>query len=72
VTLTDIEANAVIGNYFSNPETGKLILITNPLKSYKAGIEADGYLPQEIEIVPSDPENTEREIKINLKKTGAQ
>ncbi len=32
VTLTDKETNAVIGTFYSNPNTGKFILIFNPMK----------------------------------------
>jgi hypothetical protein len=72
VTLTDNETNEVNGNYFSNPETGKLIMITNPLKSYKAIFEAEGCIQQDTDITPATVEKGEQEIKINLKKSGAQ
>ena len=68
ITLTDTESNQVSGNYYSNPGTGKFILVMNPLKSYKALVETEGYDPLEVQIVPLASEKTSKELEFKFAK----
>ncbi len=68
ITLTDTETNQLSGNYYSNPGTGKFILVMNPLKSYKALVESDGYEPQVIDLAPIATEKTDNDLEFRLKK----
>lgn len=66
ITLLDNETNKVAGIYSSNPKTGKFILVMNPLKSYKAIIQEDGYQAMVIELEPMVMEKKETELEIKL------
>ncbi len=71
VSLTDTEDNNLLGDFYSNPETGKFILILNPLKTYKAVIEADDCESQEMEIKPLQADLSSHYLQIKLKKNSA-
>lgn len=68
ITLLDNEGNQVNGTYFSNPKTGKFILVMNPLKSYRAIVEAEGFTTIVQEIEPLAFEKEEKNLEFNLKK----
>jgi len=68
ITLLDNESNKVAGIYNSNPKTGKFILVVNPLKSYKAIIQEDGYQGVVLELEPIAFEKQETELEIKLLK----
>jgi hypothetical protein len=68
ITLIDKETNEVNGNYFSNPDNGKFILVTNPFKFYKVIAEADGYSTQEFDLAPLVMDKNDQLLTINLKK----
>ncbi|MGZ4044529.1 MAG: hypothetical protein ACXVO9_15095, partial [Bacteroidia bacterium] len=68
ITLLDNEGNTVNGTYFSNPKTGKFILVMNPLKSYRAIIEAEGFTTQVVELKPLVLEDTDDDIEVKLVK----
>ena len=71
VTLIDSESNQVNGNYHSNPSNGKFILVMNPVKSYKAIVEAEGCTTIVMEIKPLTLEPNQ-DLEFKLKKTNAQ
>jgi tetratricopeptide (TPR) repeat protein len=68
ITLLDNEGNTVNGTYFSNPKTGKFILVMNPLKSYRAIVEAEGYVSQVLEIKPLVLEDSDEDVEVKLEK----
>jgi hypothetical protein len=68
ITLLDNEVNQVNGTYFSNPTTGRFILIMNPLKYYRAVVEAEGYTTLITEIEPLAIEKDEKELIFKLQK----
>lgn len=68
ITLLDNEGNRVNGTYFSNPKTGKFILVMNPLKSYKAIVESEGYVTLVMDIEPLAFEKKEKDLEIKLRK----
>lgn len=68
ITILDNEGNRVNGTYFSNPKSGKFILVLNPLKSYRAIAESDGYVTLVIDIEPLAFEKKERDLEIKLRK----
>lgn len=68
ITILDNEGNRVNGTYFSNPKTGKFILVLNPLKSYRAIAESDGYVTLVMDIEPLAFEKKERDLEIKLRK----
>lgn len=68
ITLLDMENNTVSGTYNSNPKTGKFILVMNPLKSYKAIVERDGYTTAVMTIDPLAFEKTEKDLEFKLTK----
>jgi hypothetical protein len=72
VTLVDMEDGQVNGNYFSNPDHGRLIMVVNPLKRYQATIEADGYMTQERIIEPLTFEKDEEKFRFTLQPENAQ
>jgi hypothetical protein len=71
VTYIDMETNQVNGIYFSNPDNGRFISVVNPLKRYKAIVEADDYETSETFIEPLAFEMNARPLKWDLKKTHA-
>lgn len=68
ITLLDNETNKVSGIYNSNPKTGKFILVMNPLKSYKAIIQEEGFKPVVMDLVPMAFEKEEKDLIIKLVK----
>jgi hypothetical protein len=71
VTLTDPETKDLIGYYNTNPSNGRILLIVNPLKSYEATVEADGYETQKVKMQPLAKENGDGYFEFKLKKTDA-
>jgi hypothetical protein len=45
ILATDMEKKSIYGMYKSNPNTGKVMIITAPEKSYRVAIQAAGYEP---------------------------
>ncbi len=72
ITLVDKESSQINGNYYSNPSTGKFILVINPLRTYRALVEAPGCLPQELEIKPLAQDPNIMHLEINLQTNNAQ
>jgi len=72
ITLLDNETNQVNGNYYSNPHTGRFIVVVNPLKSYKAVVEAEGCNTIVLNLEPVALEKTDVDLDFKLKKTNAQ
>lgn len=72
ITLLDNETNQVNGTYYSNPHTGRFIIVVNPLKSYKAVLEAEGCATQVMTIEPLALEKTDTDLDFKLKKNNAQ
>lgn len=52
ISVIDVETNQLQGIYSSNAKTGNFILALNPLKTYKAIIEEEGYQTMMLEIEP--------------------
>jgi hypothetical protein len=69
ITLLDHEANIVSGIYYSNPSTGKFVMVINPLKSYKAIVEHEGYstIVREFDILSLADTDKELEFKLEKK-----
>lgn len=71
IILIDKETKEEVGHYSSNPNTGRFILVVNPLKSYIALAEfEDG--SQELEIEPFTDDKTNEVLEIRLRKHNAQ
>lgn len=68
ITLLDSEGNQVNGQYFSNPKTGKFILVMNPVKYYKAIVEWEGYNTLVVDIEPLAFEKVEKDLEFKLEK----
>lgn len=68
ITLLDNEGNAVNGTYNSNPKTGKFILVMNPLKSYKAIVEAEGYTTLVVDLDPLAFEKVDKDLEFKIVK----
>ena len=68
ITLLDNEGNIVNGTYNSNPKTGKFILVMNPLKSYKAIIESDGFTTLVVDIAPLAIEKVDNDLEFRILK----
>ncbi len=66
ITLLDNEGNAVNGTYSSNPKTGKFILVMNPLKSYKAIVEAEGYTTLVVDLDPLAFEKVNKDLEFKI------
>jgi tetratricopeptide (TPR) repeat protein len=45
ILITDMEKKSVFGMYKSNPNTGKIMVISPPGKEYRIAIQSDGYDP---------------------------
>jgi tetratricopeptide (TPR) repeat protein len=73
IILSD-ENDMVVGAYLSNPQTGKFILVVNPMKSYKVTVEAEGCQEQNFDLrsMVSEAETNNQPIEIKMKKTDAQ
>ncbi|MBX3163547.1 MAG: PD40 domain-containing protein [Bacteroidetes bacterium] len=72
ITLTDMESNGETGQYFSNRNTGKFIILLNPFKPYKVVIEVEGYEPQKIMLKAAAVEREEQKLEIKLIKNHEQ
>jgi hypothetical protein len=72
IILTDKETSQVTGNFYSNPNTGRFILITNPLKFYNVQVEADDCNTINMEIKPMTQDVTSHYLEFKLKKSNAQ
>ena len=68
ITVIDIESKQVAGIYNSNSKTGKFIIVINPLKSYKAIVEEDGFQTMILDIEPLASEIMEKELILSLSK----
>jgi tetratricopeptide (TPR) repeat protein len=68
ITLLDNEGKAVNGTYNSNPKTGKFILVMNPLKSYKAIVEYEGYTTLVVDLDPLAFEKTDADLEFKIVK----
>jgi hypothetical protein len=68
ITLIDIESKQVSGIYNASSKTGKFIMVMNPVKSYKAIVEEDGFQTIIIDIEPIASEIVEQELILNLTK----
>jgi hypothetical protein len=71
ITLIEKDTHQEVGHYSSNPNTGKFILIVNPLKSYIALAESDHHTV-ELEIKPMVDIKLNEVLEIRLKKNNAQ
>jgi tetratricopeptide (TPR) repeat protein len=63
-----VEKNEIRGIYFSDDQSGKFILMLNPLKTYTVLVEEDGYEVYQEEIGPMASEKTEHILRFNLNK----
>jgi hypothetical protein len=68
ITIIDIESKQVSGIYNANSKTGKFILVMNPVKSYKAIIEEDGFQTMILDIEPIASDAAENDLIISLTK----
>ena len=68
ITLLDNEGNITNGTYSSNPSTGKFILVMNPLKSYKAVVESEGYTTLFVDIEPIAFDKLDNDLEFKLLK----
>jgi hypothetical protein len=68
ITLIDIESKQVSGIYNASSKTGKFIMVMNPVKSYKAIIEEDGFQTMIVDIEPLVSEIMESELILSLTK----
>ncbi len=68
ITLIDKETNEETGHFYSHPVTGKFILVMNPLKSYKAIVEEEGFDTVERDLTPIVMEKSDIELEFKLKK----
>ncbi len=68
ITLLDNEGNLVTGTFNSNPKTGKFILVMNPLKSYKAIVEREGFTTLVVNLDPLAFETGNKELEFKLDK----
>lgn len=70
ITVFDGENNRLNGNYYSNSENGKFIIVVNPLKSYKAVVEVEdeGYEPLFVDLKPLAADKTGKELEFKLEK----
>lgn len=68
ITLLENENKKIAGIYNSNSKTGKFILLMNPLKSYKAIVEEEGYNTVVVEIDPMANEKEPTDLIIRMTK----
>ena len=68
ITIIDIESKQVSGIYNASSKTGKFILVMNPLKSYKAIIEEEGFQTMILDLEPLANEVIEKDLIISLTK----
>jgi Tol biopolymer transport system component len=68
ITLLDNDSKQISGVFNSNARTGKFILVMNPVKSYKAIIEEEGFATMVLDLDPLSDNEEEKEIVIKLSK----
>jgi tetratricopeptide (TPR) repeat protein len=68
ITLMDNENNEVNGNYYSDPSTGRFILVMNPLKSYKAIVENEGCETLTIDLKPMAQDKTNQDLEFKMER----
>lgn len=69
ISIIDVETNQLQGIYNANPKTGSFILALNPLKTYKAIVEEDGYQTMTLEIEPlAKEQNDDIDLILSLTK----
>ena len=68
ITLMDKENNEVNGNYYSDSRTGKFFLVMNPLKSYWAIVESEGYETLKVDVKPIALEKTNQDLEFKIEK----
>jgi len=66
ITLIDIESRQVSGIFNASPNTGKFMLVMNPLKAYKAIVEEDGCQTMIVDIEPLVYEHGDNELILHL------
>lgn len=72
ITLTDKQTGAIQGQYYSNPVSGRFIVVTNPLKGYEMTVEADDCETLTFELRPAATVENPAPIELKLQKTNAQ
>lgn len=72
ISLRDDETDQVCGTFYSNSDTGKFILILNPLKSYTATLDGEGFETKIIKITSRAFINFEKDMIVHLSKESAQ
>lgn len=72
ITLTEKESNTTIGTFYSNSNTGKCILIFNPLKTYKMEVEAENCILINTMMQPLPIDASSHYFNFKLKKSNAQ
>jgi hypothetical protein len=72
VNLTDNATGQLSGTYYSNPVTGKFLVIANPRKSYKVLVESEGCDPFNMELQPLAQDKSGYNLEFKLKKNNAQ
>lgn len=69
ITLIDIESKQVSGIYNASAKTGKFLMVMNPVKSYKAIIEEDGFQTMIVDIEPlANDHDADTELILSLTK----
>jgi hypothetical protein len=68
ITLMDNETKQIAGIFNSNVKTGKFVLALNPLKSYKAIVEEEGFDTVVVDIDPVAFEKQETDLIIKMTK----
>jgi tetratricopeptide (TPR) repeat protein len=68
ITLMDGETKQVSGIFNSNAKTGRFVLVMNPLKSYTAIVEDDGYTTVVLNLDPIAFEKTSGDLIIKMTK----
>ena len=68
ISIIDLETNQLHGIYNANAKTGNFILALNPLKTYKAIVEEEGYQTMTLEIEPLAKERDDVDLILSLSK----
>ncbi|MBS1637765.1 MAG: PD40 domain-containing protein [Bacteroidetes bacterium] len=66
ITLIDIESKQVSGIFNASPNTGKFLLVMNPMKAYKAIVEEEGCQTMIVDLDPLVNEREDNELILNL------
>lgn len=66
ITLIDVESKQVSGIFNASPNTGKFLLVMNPLKSYKAIVEEEGCQTMIVDLEPLVSESGDNDLILNL------